>query len=938
MGARSATALPLLALAVAVSTATAQPRYDPRLSFRTLETARFAIHYHQREEALAQRLARIAESVAAGLARFGTPRQRVHVVLVDQTDQANGWASVIPYNLIEVTAAPPAASSFIGNTDDWLRLVFTHEYAHVLHLEKSGGWLGSLRHVFGRVPLFYSNLALPDWQIEGIATHEESVRTGRGRIPSGDFRMVLDASAAGRFATLDRASGAVIDWPSGNRPYLYGGYFHDYLARTYGEESLTRLADATAKRLPYLGTPAFREVYGRSLGDLWRSFESSARSEGQGRVPGDGTRTQLTRHGFGVRSPLVTRAGRVFYSTSDPHEFPSIRELLPDGRSTIVATRYRGHRLSAAGDVLVFDQLEIVNHVEPQSDLYAVTPDTGKTRRLTRHARAADPDVAPDGQTIVCTVQETGRRVLAMLKLPAPGQRAEPAPWLAEPSTEFSAPRWSPDGRAIVAERRRLGGPSEIVVVDVATKDVRSLVATDPARNVLPTWLPDGRTILFSSDRGRRPFTLFAVDAASGRVSRIPGAGAGAESPAVSADGSRLVYVGYTRDGYDLFSIPLEAAAWEPVEAPDSPGTTAPTTPDVSQTVPATDRGAFRPWSTLAPRYWVPVVESDAGDLMVGAGTSGSDALGRHAYWSSVAFNAEGGAPDVNLDYAYSRWWPMLFAGVSLDTDSWRSGEARSREAEAGVLLPVRRVRWTSASLASFFASRQSIDCPACDEPVDETIDRGAVRLGWRLSTAKSYGYSISAEEGFSLSLTSEQTRRALGADGDAGTFTADARRYFRIAPRHGVIALRAAGATAWGDETVRREFSAGGHGPRPGGFDFDGDAIGLLRGFDESDLVGRHAAVVNADYRFPIAWVQRGAGTVPLLVRSVHGAVFADIGQAWDGAFRAEDIHRSVGAELSLDAVVGYSLGLTITGGAAWSHDGRHGGVVAFARVGRAF
>src|SRR5262249_57545542 len=55
---------------VAASTATASNRYDPRLRFRTIRTAHFDIHAHQGEEALAIRLAVIAEPVRE---RFATP-------------------------------------------------------------------------------------------------------------------------------------------------------------------------------------------------------------------------------------------------------------------------------------------------------------------------------------------------------------------------------------------------------------------------------------------------------------------------------------------------------------------------------------------------------------------------------------------------------------------------------------------------------------------------------------------------------------------------------------------------------------------------------------------------------------------------------------------------------------------------------------------------
>ena len=862
------------------------------------------------------------------------------MVLVDQADVANGWAAIVPYNVIELTAAPPPAHSFIGNTDDWLRLVFTHEYTHVVHLERSGGWLGSLRHVFGRLPPFYPNLALPDWQVEGIATFEESAVTGRGRIPAGDFRMVLDhAAAAGRFPSLDRATGSTIDWPGGHSPYLYGGYFHEYLARTYGQQSLSRLADDTARRLPFFGSRAFRRVYGRSLGQLWKDFAADARARSQaaaGKAETAG-RTRLTRHGFTVASPLITENGRIFYSVSTPHDFPALMELLGERQPRHVVTRYRGNRIAGAPGLLVFDQLEVVSQVDLQSDIYARPIDGGDTRRLTRHARAADPDVARDGTTLVCTVQETGRRVLATFTLPAPGRLARPATLIAEEATEFSWPRWSPDGRSIAAERRRRGGPSEIVLIDAQTRAVRVLVSSPAGRNTQPAWAAGGRAIVFSSDREGGPFALYAVDVATAALRRIPASGAGAHAPAPSPDGTRILFVGYSADGYDLYSIPADPAAWTAAPAVATAG--EPARRDTPAAAPAGTRSEYRPWSTLRPAYWVPVVETDGDEVFVGAATSGTDTLGRHNYGVSAGWSVDGGHADGDAAYVYARWWPAIFASVATDTENARIGDVRSLEYTTGAVFPLRRVRWTSTTMAALFGARHSLECDGCAGSTDTKRERSAVRLGWRASSAKSYGYSISAEEGSSLSVTSELTRRFLGADADAGTFAVDARQYVRTVPRHAVVAARLAAAAAWGDDRLRRAFSAAGPGPQSGGFDFGVGAIGLLRGFDESALIGDRATVLNLDYRFPLGWPQRGLGTLPFFLRSVHGAVFADAGQAWDRRFRSRDLHRSAGAELSFDTVLASSLPLTITGGVAWRHDGtRSRGLVAFGRVGRAF
>ena len=362
----------LLACLLTVTvTASAATRYDPRLRFRTIATARFDIHFHQGEEALAQRLARIAEEVATTLGpTLGPATGRVQVILVDQNDQSNGWATPLPYNTIEISAAAPAADSGIGNVDDWLRLVFTHEYVHIVHLSRAHGWIGGLRRVLGRQPLLYPNLYAPIWQIEGIATWQESAQTGGGRIPAGDFRLFLERAAGEkRLLPLDRASSRLVRWPSGNAPYLYGGYFHQYLSDRYGAESLRRLTDETSRRLPYFGSRAFKKVFGKSLGDLWRDFESSVPPAANG----SDVAQRLTRHGYFVSGPRFVDDKRVLYSLADAHGFPSLMELdVASRQSRAVTTRYLGSRVGLVGDEVIFDQIEVIRDVGRQSDLYAV--------------------------------------------------------------------------------------------------------------------------------------------------------------------------------------------------------------------------------------------------------------------------------------------------------------------------------------------------------------------------------------------------------------------------------------------------------------------------------------------------------------------------------------------------------------------------------------
>ncbi len=927
----------LIALLVSCFSAFAANRYDPRFRFRTITTQHFAIHFHQGEEALARRLATIAEDVFTRVSKqIGTPSGRVHVILVDQHDLSNGWATPVPFNLIEISAAAPSGDSTIGNTDDWLRLVLSHEYTHIAHLDKARGWIGGLRNVFGRAPVLYPNLFLPLWQIEGIATYNESVLTGEGRVPSGDFRMLVDrAAAAGRPDPIDRANGGLVDWPGGSAQYAYGAYFHQYLADRYGPESIARLADETSGRLPYFGAPAFRKVFKRSLGQLWNDFLDDSRAHA---APDSSTPTRLTHHGFFVGPPSFGQRGQIFYSVANPHQFPALMELSGEAsKPREVTTKYLGNQIGAHGGHLVFDQFELVHNVGLQSDLYVVGEDGGDIRRLTHLARAGDPDLSANGRMVVCTIQRADRRELATFELPATGF-ATPSVLLSDESIEYSSPRWSPDGRSIAVERRRLGGPSEIAIVDVATRRVRSLVSSREGRNVTPSWMSP-TTVLFASDRGRRPFSIYAVDIVTGAGRRLNGTGSSAQSPIVSPDGKTILFVGYTTDGYDLFSVPTEAAAWSPLDlaAASVDSSASKLSPSIDATAPADS--VYRPWRTLLPQFWMPVVESDGGEVAAGVATGGSDALGRHGYGATVAWSSRA-RPDWSIVYAYDRWWPTFFVSASDDTDPWRGGQIQTREVNAGALFAVARVRWSQTVLAALNGSDDIFSCQSCSEPTPQNVQRGAIRTGWTFVNAKSYGYSISRESGTEVRLTWEGAPEALGSDATSSAMTVDTRGYVHFGPRHAAAAIRAAGASSWGDENARRLFSAAGSDAASSSFDFGRGAVGLLRGFESDSVVGSRVAIANVDYRFPLRNIQRGAGTVPLFLRTIHSAVFVDAANAWDDAFRWSDVRISSGAEFSVDSVVGFGLPLSFTAGVAWRHDpvGRQRGVAVFGRIGRAF
>src|SRR5438445_764785 len=377
----SARAFLALALVLWATSGRASSLFDPIYRFRVLATRHFIIYFHQGEDRLAARLASIAEETWAALERpLGTkPPRLTHVVLVDQTELPNGYATPLPRDTIVITAVWPAGSDLIGYTDDWLRLVFTHEFTHIVHLDRSESWARLVRGAFGRVPLAFPNLFLPIWQIEGLATYEESIVTGEGRLHAGDFQAIVKEDArAERLEPLDRVNGGLTDWPGGLAPYAYGLGFQPYLAHRYGADKFAALADATARRVPYTASRVFRRIYGRSLGDLWREYESSLGAANRPPPVDDDVR-RLTHHGFVVAGPRFTWPGcvgcraDVLYSIRTPDGFPALNRMAADGSKVRrVATRYFGSTTAPDLQRIYFDQDELRRNVGVYSDLYGL--------------------------------------------------------------------------------------------------------------------------------------------------------------------------------------------------------------------------------------------------------------------------------------------------------------------------------------------------------------------------------------------------------------------------------------------------------------------------------------------------------------------------------------------------------------------------------------
>ena len=105
------------------------------------------------------------------------------------------------------------------------------------------------------------------------------------------------------------------------------------------------------------------------------------------------------------------------------------------------------------------------------------------------------PDVSPDGRTVVFTKQEGHSKVDSIILEMTLGSDEQ------RPLTRGSHPRYSRDGRLIVFQRDLQNGSSDIWIMRADGGAKRQITRTDDSEEY-PSLSPDGRYVVYASVRG----------------------------------------------------------------------------------------------------------------------------------------------------------------------------------------------------------------------------------------------------------------------------------------------------------------------------------------------------------------------------------------------------------------------------------------------------
>jgi WD40 repeat protein len=936
------------ALFVAFATFSAQPasaQLSPGDRWYTIETPHFRIHFIKALEPEARRGAVNAERAFAELStQLRPPGGKVDLVIADNYDYVNGYATSFPTNRIVVFAHPPIDAQELRNYDDWSRLVITHELSHIFFLDRSDGLWRIGRDVFGRNPAFFPNTLLPSWLIEGLAVYYESRLTGAGRLEGPEHYMIARGAAeAHRFPRLSEISRVTSRFPGGESVYAYGGLLFDYLSRTRGPQAVQKFIDLNSRRVFPLSLNARAKMaFGISFENAYRDWSDSLKkvaSPAGDPLPGW---QLLTHDGRNVNAPRWLGDTAVVYAADNGRESPAAYIASVSGSIRNIGRRNGlGANIPLGNDVLVFSQPDFTDPFHLRNDLY-VSRD-GHDTQLTHGARLAQPDARADGEIVaVQSIPGTTRLVRVM----ADGKQIFPIT-TGTAQVQWGDPRWSPDGKSIAAVRVTRGGLNEILILDSAGAVQRNVVS-ERAIVATPSWSPAGDRIYYTSAQtGSMQAYVASASGTDTDRTLLSTSETGLFDVEPSRGGDRLAAIEFKFDGYHLGYTSVAPTAMQrdtTVSRLRASCTNCRSAEVATAELNPGPAHSYSPWQSLAPRYWQPLltIASGSGNV-IGATTSGEDVIGRHAYDAQAGYNTKYREAELFGSYVYAGLGqPFIGASAQQTFDHFEfinsvgdtvpvSRRARIYGLSMGLIRP--RVR-TYASL-SFGAEIESRDYTTSPDslrstlpPVySQTLNYPSLFASASWSNTQRPGLSISREDGIAVSATTRRRWLSGDASNASNSIVGVMAAYKSLdlpGFSHHALALRLAGATA--DKNAISTFSVGGLSGESlaivTGISVGGDRRTFgVRGFAPSAEQGTQAVGGTVEYRAPIAAPSTRVPFIPLMFDRISVATFADAGRAYCPGGAGESVIvcgntstsmpwlASVGAEANLDTAIQYDV-----------------------------
>jgi hypothetical protein len=632
--------------------------------WQTLTSKHFQVHFTPGQEQWAVHAANVAENFHQSITQEldWVPENKTQMVLTDNYDFSNGWASTSPFENIRLILSPPDSSSALEDYDDWLKLLIIHEYTHIVHMDKAEGLYRVLRRFLGRNALFFPNAWQPRWIVEGYATHKETdFKNGFGRGQSSGYHMRMRAEVLHGLKDLQSINVHAREWPGGSA-YLYGAYFMQFISDQYGQDAIAQYIKYYSRNIiPYWLNPRARQAFDKDFLALWSEFQQYlkdkfepeiAKLKAQGLKQGQ----QTLAHSLSPSTP-VKFEGHLYFTQTLRTEPSFLSRLNTQGKVERIMQidHTTEFDINRHGDAIM-TQFKTHPNNRYYQDLYLVKnindPTNANMVRLTHQQRWRVAKWFNNEKNTAHQNQIIAKRIInsysELALLDNNGQLIDTL-WRGK-AGEVLGQFDSHNGR-LVAALKRAGLDWDIVTFNFNTKQWQPLVSHQGIETQ-PKFATDGRSILYAADYSGS-YNVYRYDLGSGQITQVSQVDTGGLHP--SEFNQSAYYWYYASNGYELREISL-----------DSIGFVNPTAQISSQFAydfnnPGYAVSDYQAWQTLRPYWWWPIMESDESKTLIGFITGGQDTLGKHNYQISAQVDPDHQQYQFATTYQYAN---SLYIGM----------------------------------------------------------------------------------------------------------------------------------------------------------------------------------------------------------------------------------------------------------------------------------
>lgn len=947
---------------------------EPVSEWLTKESTHFTITYPQANSVMADKALNIAERVHNELLPFFNTElsEKTHMVLVDDFDVSNGWATFYPYAQIRLFSSPPDTVSGLEVNDDWLHTLIRHEYVHILHLEMSRGAPKDLRKIFGRVPVLFPHAITPSFMLEGLATYlETNTELGYGRLQGSYYAMQMRTEVAEqRLKSLSDVSAPLRDMPLGMQ-YLYGSYFFKYLAEIYGEQAIQMyLYHYAGQILPAVKqNSTLQTVIGKRFDQVWAEYLTwlqqqfadqikalaDSQSDIAGRVSG-----QALNLDVGLFKDAVSSQGNRFYYLYNNGEDASELRLY---RPTASSLQRQVQTVTELSDVVAFDinqQQEIVasrliKWADGRSwtDLVIIANDKNATEQLITHKSRLRNVRWLNNELMIASRKVKGISEWVLLNK----QGDMSTLWRGEDETtvigDFDTGSISlnqgssKQGYYLIAAIKRANQGWNLERINLHNQNHDSSPQSqDHAKITISHWQPLTQTkaienspqiltngdVIFSADYDGI-YNIYRLNPQTQTIFQLTDMLTGAFTPRLLDDGRTLIFQAYRADGFEYRSLDLGnlgAAADQQLprfSLTSQFGRYNYPNP-FSLNVDKTTAKAYSPWASLLPRWWLPYYNATPEATQVGLVTGGSDLLARHNYDLSFGIDGQNELADLSISYRYDNRYQLGFQrsheyinindddqpDYIIEQDRWLlarhylANDFFSFQQENPLALHAGLIVERESSV-----SRKDLLPAICIDNLGNphnACEKTLFGLALSFDTREGYLNSPGISAGRYVDLVYESNDALTGiSDSDyQGGILQGQWQEYFDLPGRRSLSWQLLAAQA--DEKTERMTIGGDN--RFAELTLFGRDDFALRGYPAAVQGGNYVHIQRLNYNQWLARIDKGWGIWPIGAGDVSADIYIDYGSAWQDN-RTADYLTGVGIDLNIEVLAFYNLMLPV-------------------------